>query len=151
MIDKYFSLVQLVERLHRHFLDVLRTELRRLGIEEVNAVQALLIANIDDEDVVIRDLKGRGYYHGSNVSYNIKKLTEMGYIEQERCSHDRRAVRVRLSPKGRELCTLVRELQSHLSDELVRQNVGPERLNHAIDTLETVERCWTDFIRHGRR
>ena len=91
--DTTFGVVQIIERLHRHYLDVLRTELRRLGIEEINAVQALLLANIGTEEVVIRDLKDRGYYHGSNVSYNIKKLTDLGYIGQERCSHDRRAIR----------------------------------------------------------
>lgn len=151
VIESYFGLVQLVERLHRHFLDVLRTELRRIGMEEINAVQALLLANIGEEEVVIRDLKDRGYYHGSNVSYNIKKLTEMGFLTQERCSHDRRAVRVGLTEKGMDLCEKVRDLQGHLAEELARAGMTPERLDQALGTLETVERCWTDFIRYGRR
>lgn len=149
--DTTFGLVQIIERLHRHYLDVLRTELRRLGIEEINAVQALLLANIGTEEVVIRDLKDRGYYHGSNVSYNIKKLTELGYIGQERCSHDRRAIRVGLTDKGMDLCERMRELQKHLSTEMDALGLPDAKLTDAMRDLETVERCWTDFIRYGRR
>lgn len=151
MKESYTSIVQLIERLHRHFLDVLRAELRRLGIEDINAVQALLLANIGEEDVVIRDLKDRGYYHGSNVSYNIKKLTEMDYIHQERDAHDRRAVRLRLSPKGLELCERIRELQDHLTEGLEKSGTNRPGLDSAIDALQGVERVWTDYIRYGRR
>ncbi len=91
MTQTYFDIVRWIERLHRHFLDVLRAELRRLGIEDINAVQALLLYNIGENDVVIRDLKDRGYYQGSNVSYNIKALTESGYIAQERSPRDKRS------------------------------------------------------------
>lgn len=151
MIQSYFDTVQLVERLHRHFLDVLRTELRRLSIEDINAVQALLLANIGDDEVVIRDLKDRGYYHGSNVSYNIKKLTEMAYLEQERCAHDRRAVRLKLTEKGMTLCEHIRNLQGYLSEEIGKAGLQSEQLESAITTLESVERTWTDYIRYGRR
>lgn len=151
MKESYTSIVQLIERLHRHFLDVLRAELRRLGIEDINAVQALLLANIGEEDVVIRDLKDRGYYHGSNVSYNIKKLTEMEYIHQERDAHDRRAVRLRLSPKGLDLCERIRELQDHLTANLNKAGADTPALDGAIDALQGVERVWTDYIRYGRR
>ena len=151
MLESYFNAVQLVERLHRHFLDVLRAELRRLAIEDINAVQALLLANIGAEEVVIRDLKDRGYYHGSNVSYNIKKLTEMDYLEQERCSHDRRAVRLKLTDKGMALCDHIQQLQTHLSGEITKVGLSAEKMEGASGTLETVERVWTDFIRYGRR
>lgn len=151
MNDSYASIVQLIERLHRHFLDVLRTELRRLGIEDINAVQALLLANIGKEDVVIRDLKDRGYYHGSNVSYNIKKLTETGYLSQERDAHDGRAVRLRLTDKGLSLCENVRALQTHLTGEMGRAGMSVGLLQAGVDALQGVERVWTDYIRYGRR
>jgi DNA-binding MarR family transcriptional regulator len=151
VIESYFTTVQLVERLHRHFLDVLRTELRRLNIEDINAVQALLLANIGTEEVVIRDLKDRGYYHGSNVSYNIKKLTEMAYLEQERCAHDRRAVRLKLTEKGMGLCETIRSLQTHLAGEMGKAGLDQAAMAASIETLETLERTWTDYIRYGRR
>jgi len=148
--EAYSSIVHLIERLHRHFLDVLRTELRRVGIEEINAVQALLLFNIGQEDVVIRDLRDRGYYHGSNVSYNIKKLTELGYLTQERSQHDRRATRLSLTEQGFRVCHIVGDLQAHLVGSMGRQGLTEDELRAAIVSLERIERLWTDYIRHGR-
>lgn len=148
--DTYFNIVRLVERLHRHFLDVLRSELRRLGIDDINAVQALLLSNIGNEEVVIRDLKDRGYYQGSNVSYNIKKLTEAGYLAQERSSHDRRAVLLRLTDKGMALCTAMRELQTHLAGTYGKYGDSAEDMALAERVMDNLERAWTDHIRYGR-
>ncbi len=149
MSEYYHNIVRLIERLHRHFLDVLRTELRRLSIEDINAVQALLLYNIGEADVVIRDLKDRGYYHGSNVSYNIKKLTEFGYLTQERCAHDRRSVRLRLTDKGMNLCKAVGDLQAHLAAKVGCDEVVRGELESAGTNLLRLERTWTDFIRYG--
>lgn len=150
MSEAYFNIVRLVERLHRHFLDVLRSELRDLNIEDINAVQALLLYNIGDNEVVIRDLKDRGYYHGSNVSYNIKKLHEFGYITQERCAHDRRSVRLRLTERGMRLCNAIRELQNHLASEVGLSEAALRELDVAGQTMLRLERTWTDFVRYGR-
>lgn len=144
--ESYYDIVRLIERLHRHFLDVLRCELRRLNIEDINAVQALLLYNIGEAEVVIRDLKDRGYYHGSNVSYNIKKLTEFDYITQERCSHDRRSIRLRLTDKGMHLCKAVTALQGHLAAKVAEGTT----LDQTGQSLLRLERIWTDFIRYGR-
>ncbi len=95
MSKEYIELTLLIERLHRRFLDVLRTELKRIGVRDINGVQALILANIGDEEIIIRDLVERGYYQGSNVSYNIKKLTDYGYLDQERAQHDKRSVTVK--------------------------------------------------------
>ncbi|MCH7958105.1 MAG: MarR family transcriptional regulator, partial [Proteobacteria bacterium] len=46
MKKEYIELTRLIERLHRRFLDVLRAELNRMSIKDINAVQALLLANI---------------------------------------------------------------------------------------------------------
>ncbi len=150
MSEAYFSIVRLVERLHRHFLDVLRSELRRLGIEDINAVQALLLYNIGEDEVVIRDLKDRGYYHGSNVSYNIKKLTEFGYLTQERCAHDRRSVRLKLTDSGMRLCTAIRDLQNHIAGKMESDKDVTDGLAQANGMMLKLERVWTDFIRYGR-
>ncbi|KAF0118611.1 MAG: transcriptional regulator [Rhodospirillaceae bacterium] len=151
MSDEYFSIVRLIERLHRHFLDVLRIELRCLGIGDINAVQALLLFNIGEAEVVIRDLKDRGYYQGSNVSYNIKKLTECGYLAQERSPHDGRAVVLRLTEQGLKLRAGIHDLQTHLAI-LLRQNPGLETdLQASSVALSQLERTWTDYVRYGRK
>ncbi len=150
MSEAYYDIVRLIERLHRHFLDVLRTELRERNVEDINAVQALLLYNIGEAEVVIRDLKDRGYYHGSNVSYNIKKLTEFGYIEQERCAHDRRSIRLKLTDKGMSLCNAVADLQRHLAAKSAASPDAVAELQTAGQSLQRLERIWTDFIRYGR-
>lgn len=147
MNESYLNIVRLIERLHRHFLDVLRTELRHMNIEDINAVQALLLYNIGEADVVIRDLKDRGYYHGSNVSYNIKSLTEFGYLTQERSAHDRRSVRLKLTEKGMTLSKAIRALQQHLSEKL---EDDAQDLDAVARTMLQLERTWTDFMRYGR-
>jgi len=148
MNQAYFDIINLIERLHRHFLDVLRAELRRIGIDDINAVQALLLYNIGENDVVIRDLRDRGYYHGSNVSYNIKGLTESGYLIQERTPRDKRSVRLKLTDKGTSLCNAIKELQNHLANT-VDQNFC-QQLDVTRDAMLRLERTWSDYIHHGR-
>ncbi len=100
MRKPYYESILLIERLHRHFLEVLKTELDRLGIQDINNVQSLILYNIGEDEMTVGELTARGYYLGSNVSYNVKKMVENGYLGQERSPHDRRSVRVRLSEKG---------------------------------------------------
>jgi len=145
----YLELTQLIERLHRRFLDVLRAELGRMGVKELNAVQALLLSNIGAEEIAIRDLVERGYYQGSNVSYNIKKLTDMGYLEQERSQHDRRSVTVRLTPKALEVVKRIHELEDANADGVAQSGLEPGDLIQSAETLRKIERTWTDYIRYG--
>jgi hypothetical protein len=90
----YLEALTLVERLHRRLLDVIKDEFDRRGRSDVNAVQALLLYNISDKELTAGELRTRGYYLGSNVSYNVKKLVETGYLHHARSRIDRRAVRI---------------------------------------------------------
>lgn len=151
MINTYSSIIKLIERLHRHYLDVLRVELSSLNIIDINPVQALLLANIGDENVVMRDLKDRGYYQGTNVSYNIKSLTTAGYLKQERSRQDKRAVRLVLTDKGMRLCEVVLELNKYFAASLGRSEEMISLFNSADQALLDLERAFTDFIRFGRK
>lgn len=148
---EYLDLTRLIERLHRRFLDVLRAELNRMGIKDINAVQALLLANIGEEDIVIRDLVERGYYQGSNVSYNIKKLAEMGYLEQERSTHDRRSVRINLTEKALAVVKSIRELEERNATSLTEHGLGVEEIESVCNILRRLERTWTDYVHYGAR
>ena len=97
----YLEALTLVERLHRRLLDVIKDEFDREGRGDVNAVQALLLYNIGDSELTAGELRTRGYYLGSNVSYNLKKLVDMGYIDHQRSRADRRSVRVSLTDEGK--------------------------------------------------
>lgn len=145
----YLEALSLVERLHRLLLDVIKDEFERVGVLEINAVQALLLFNIGDNEVTAGELKSRGYYQGSNVSYNLKKLVEMGYMHHQRCEIDRRSVRVRLTPRGREIRDVVAELFSRHAEGLASKGViGLDGIEDITISLKRVERYWTDQIRY---
>jgi DNA-binding MarR family transcriptional regulator len=148
-LSQYLESLALVERLHRLLLDVLKDEFERLGILEINAVQALLLFNIGENEVTAGELKSRGYYQGSNVSYNLKKLVEMGYMHHERCAIDRRSVRVRLTGEGRRVRDLVADLIARHSAGLQERNVLTlEAVEDVNARLKRLERYWTDQIRY---
>ena len=150
MTQVYLDLSRLIERLHRRFLDVLRAELKDLGIDDINAVQSLILANISGEELTVRDLVDRGYYLGSNASYNIKKLVESGYLIQERSPHDRRSVRIKLSDKGLNLCSQIQERQNSHAAAMMNGHGDANGLDSACDTLRQLERAWSDYIHYGR-
>ncbi len=144
---RYLEALNLIERLHRRLLDVVKDEFERRGESDINPVQALLLYNIGDEVLSAGELKTRGYYQGSNVSYNLKKLVQAGYVSHERSTTDRRAVRVRLTEKGQEVRRKVDELYNRQLKS-IRQVMGMDeeefdRLNKALARLE---RFWTDQI-----
>jgi DNA-binding MarR family transcriptional regulator len=147
--SRYLEALHLVERLHRRLLDVIKDEFERRGRDDVNSVQALLLYNIGDKELTASELRTRGYYLGSNVSYNVKKLVEMGYLHHARSRVDRRSVRISLTEKGR----AVHEVVQALYDKHARTiepigGISPsdfERLNQALFRLE---RFWTDQIRY---
>jgi DNA-binding MarR family transcriptional regulator len=146
---EYLQSLRLIERLHRLLLDVIKDEFDRLGGSELNSVQALLLYNIGDKELTAGELRTRGYYLGSNVSYNVKKMVEMGYLHHARSRVDRRSVRISLTEKGRQ----VHDIVATLYDKHVKtvENIGGipsgdfERLNAALLRLE---RFWTDQIRY---
>lgn len=145
----YLDALTLVERLHRLLLDVIKDEFERVGVLEINAVQALLLFNVGDNEVTAGELKTRGYYQGSNVSYNLKKLVEMGYMHHQRSEIDRRSVRVRLTEKGRGVRAVVAELFATHSDGLVDRGVLDQTgIEDITSALRRVERYWTEQIRY---
>jgi DNA-binding MarR family transcriptional regulator len=142
MTSQYFESIQLIERLHRYFLDVVKTELDRKGLQDINNVQAMILHNIGRDEMTVGELTLRGYYLGSNVSYNVKKMTENGYITQERSVHDKRSIRVKLTAKGTDLCKILDEMFIKHEDKL--KTIGIENpdlvdLNH---TMKQLERFW---------
>ncbi len=133
----YGDITRLIERLHRRYLDVIRYELSQLGIDDINAVQALLLMNVQASEVSIRELVDRGYYIGSNVTYNVRHLVETGYLDQERSERDRRSVRIRATEKGTTLCAALVEMEARHAGAL---NAEEETLGAAWSLLRGFER-----------
>ncbi len=138
----YYDTVQLIERMHRHFLDVLKIELEKHGVQDINNVQALILFNIGGDELTVGELTVRGYYLGSNVSYNVKKMVEAGYLKQERSQHDRRSVRVCLSDKGKTLKDKISAIFDRHTKELRSVELDEEKLQLINERMRLLERFW---------
>lgn len=147
--NEYLQSLQLIERLHRLLLDVIKDEFDRLGGADINSVQALLLYNVGDSELTAGELKTRGYYLGSNVSYNLKKLVEMGYLHYKRSETDRRSVRVSLTDKGKEACQIVQKLfQRQLASVQSVGEISEDDFQVLNRVLVRLERFWSDQIRY---
>ncbi len=145
----YLESLTLVERLHRRLLDVIKDEFDRRGLSDINSVQALLIYNIGDKELTAGELRTRGYYLGSNVSYNVKKLVEMGYLHHARSRVDRRSVRISLTEKGAAVHTIVASLyEKHVLTVEQIGGISADEFTRMNQALMRLERFWTDQIRY---
>lgn len=145
--SRYLQALSLIERLHRRLLEVIKDDFERHGESDVNPVQALLLYHIADAELTAGELKSRGHYQGSNVSYNLKRLVEAGYVHYERSSTDRRSVRIRLSDKGKAIRGRIDALfdrQMMAVEQVV--GLGPHELDSINKWLGRLERYWTDQI-----
>jgi DNA-binding MarR family transcriptional regulator len=145
MRDIYIEVISLVERLHRHFLEVVKLELDGLGIHDINNVQGLMLFNIGDVEMTVGELTLRGCYLGSNVSYNLKKMVENGYLAQERSVHDRRSIHVRLTAKGAQLRDRLQTMHQRHVELLHQTAITEEDLRATTVTLRRLER----FLLHA--
>lgn len=140
----------LAERLHRKFLDLIQLALDRMGVRDVNSVRALILINLNDTEMTVSELMHRGCYLGSNVSYNLKKLTEAGYIQQVRSEHDRRVIMVRNSPKATELCQTLVNVTLRDSTALLNTATREDDLRKCRDTMRRLEQsCSRAIERRG--
>ena len=142
MSDHYLEVISLVERLHRQFLEVVKLELDTSRIHDVNNVQALLLFNMGDAEISVGELTLRGYYLGSNVSYNVKKLSDSGYLVYERSVDDRRSIRVRRTPKGRSLRDRLSGMLDRHIEMLSETQIKDTDLERTATTLQRLERFW---------
>src|SRR2546426_10176905 len=142
MNNAYLEVVSLVERLHRHFLEVVKLELEGLGIHDINNVQGMMLFNIGHAEMTVGELTLRGCYLGSNVSYNVKKMVENGYLEQQRSLHDRRSIHVRLTAKGSKLRDNLTEMHRRHVEMLSQAALDMEDLQAVGVTLRRLERFW---------
>ena len=149
MRHPFYETLLLVERVHRHFLEVIKLELDRIGVQDINNVQALIVHNIGDDEMSVGELTARGFYLGSNVSYNVKQMVENGYLVQEPSPHDRRSSRVKLSDKGK---ALQKQMDTHFEKQIAQlqpAGLGQDEIAKSNDLLRKLERFWTSMINYG--
>ena len=153
MTSGYLEVISLIERLHRHFLEVVKLELDGLGVHDINNVQGMMLFNIGDAEMTVGELTLRGCYLGSNVSYNVKKMVENGYLVQERSVHDRRSIHVRLTGKGRNLRDRLSAMHTRHVAMLGQTAITETDLQGVTATLSRLERFWmraSDLLQQPR-
>jgi DNA-binding MarR family transcriptional regulator len=145
--EPYLQALMLVERVHRRLLDVIKDEFDRRGRTDVNPTQALIVYNLGDQELSIGELRNRGYYLGTNVTYNLKKLVQIGLVEHRRSNHDQRSVRIKLTAKGQELYQIVEALcQKHVDTVEAVGGIQTGEIAILNKLLHRLERFWTDQI-----
>jgi len=149
MMNAYYDSINLIERLHRQFLDILKVELERANILDINNVQSMILHNIGTDELTVGELTVRGYYLGSNVSYNVKKMVENGYLAQERSIHDKRSIRVKLSDKGRKLNDAITKLYKKHEERLLTAGLQNSRLDSMNQVLRDLETFWGEQMGAG--
>jgi DNA-binding MarR family transcriptional regulator len=141
-VEDYIRMISFIEQLHRQFLEMIKLELDGLGIHDINNVQGLMLFNIGDAEMTVGELILRGCYLGSNVSYNVKKMVENGYLAQERSVHDRRSIHVRLTDKGSKLRDRLHQMHQRYVEMLNQTAITEDDLTAATATLRRLERFW---------
>ena len=145
----YLESLQLLERMHRLMLDTIKDEFERLHRGDLTPVQAMILYNLGESEVSAGELRSRGMYQGSNVSYNLKKLVTMGYVHHERCDADRRSVRVRLTPEGQMVRDMVRGMFIRHAEDLAMSGVLEDPMLDLVNLQNRrIERYWTEQIRY---
>jgi len=151
MKEAYFDLTMLLERLHRLFLEIVKVELDRLKVRDINNIQAVILYNIGKDQLTVGEISNRGYYLGSNVSYNLKKMVENDYAIQEISTHDRRSSQVRLSPKGLALCHKLDKIIIKQIENLPYNSISPEDIAFLLRKSRALESYWSFILSQDLR
>jgi DNA-binding MarR family transcriptional regulator len=145
----FLDIVTSGEELHRQFLDLIQAELEALDCRDINKVRALILLNIGENELTVSDLLWRGCYLGTNVSYNLKRLTEAGYVAQAHCASDRRVVRVRNTPKGLALYQVLQDMNNRHVAALTASGLTQEDADACRKTLKMLQRFCTRTLDAG--
>jgi DNA-binding MarR family transcriptional regulator len=130
-------------------MDLIKADLENMNIHDINNSQAVMLFHLGDTALSVGELTSRGIYLGSNVSYNVKKMVENGYLTQEHSADDRRVSYVRVTEKGRKLreeLTLVHQLRL---EQLAPEALSAGEIEATTAVLHLLDRFWNDVLDHG--
>ena len=146
MKEDYFKSVTMIERLHRLFLEAMKVELERMEVRDINNIQCLILYNIGQKQVTVGDFKNRGYYLGSNVTYNLSLTVQNKYLLQEPGAHDRRTSYVKLSEKDLKLYGKLDKLFTMHAKALAHEGVDAAQLDELDRMLSNLEGFWKSLL-----
>lgn len=146
MKEAYFDLVMLLERLHRLFLEIAKSELDRFNIRDLSSIQAMILYNIGKSQLTVGEISNRGYYLGSNVSYNLKKMIDNGYLLQEQSLHDRRSSQVRLTSKGMKVLDKLDTTLQKQVESLIFNGLKDSEIQMMLSKGRILESFWSNML-----
>jgi DNA-binding MarR family transcriptional regulator len=149
VVVTHFELARMIERVNRRFASLLRTEMAKLGIDDVGPAQAMVLLAIGDVELSVGELLDRGHYVGSNISYYLKQLADGGYIDRVASQRDKRSARIRVTEKGEQLCANLRDAGGAYNRILARDADDLRNLEIAFQTLHRLELVWGNAARYG--
>ena len=151
MKNECIEFAMLSEKVYRTFLELIKHELDVAGISDINPIQASVLLNIDENTITMSEVISRGYYMGSNASYNLKKMINNGYINQIQSEYDKRTSFLKLTEKGKDLLSTLKEkISGHASslDGKIKDKMTLSKLN---GFLRNVDNHWKTIIVMGHR
>lgn len=143
MKENYIEVIMLIGRLNRSFMDIIKLHLDRMMIKDINNIQCFILYNIGEHQLTVGEISNRGYYLGSNVTYNLKKMLDNGYLIQDQSLHDRRSSHIKLSPKGEKL---FKALDHHLekqAEKIKKELITEQEFKIFTQTLHKLEYFWS--------
>ncbi|MDR2598593.1 MAG: MarR family transcriptional regulator [Holosporales bacterium] len=134
------------EKAFRVFLDIIKQELDGFGIADISSTQAFILMNVGNNVITMGEVLSRGYYVGSNASYNLKKMIANGYMKQSPSDYDKRASYLSLTDKGLDLCNkLEKSVNKHMS-RFESTAAGKLELERGIKFMKKIESYWQDIL-----
>jgi DNA-binding MarR family transcriptional regulator len=145
----YFEIIMGIERLHRVFFDMVKADLDRTGVKDITDIQCFILYNIGTSKMTVGEISNRGYYMGSNVTYNLKKMVENGYVLQQQSPHDKRSSHIQLSEKGLKIFQRFDEIFTRQSENLKNNSITETELTDMRKTMQKLESFWRFTTSHG--
>lgn len=150
MKDNYFKTIVMIEHLHRLSLQVVKSELNKMKISDINNIQCFILYHLGMQEIIIADMINRGYYLGKNVSYNLKNMIKNGYVVKETKYNDNRSRSVKLSTKGIKLHKKLENLFIMQSKDFYSKCMNKEDLDKFDNMLFKIENFFLDNIKGQR-
>ena len=151
MKNECIEFAMLSEKVYRTFLELIKHELDVAGISDINPIQASVLLNIDENTITMSEVISRGYYMGSNASYNLKKMINNGYINQMQSEYDKRTSFLKLTNKGKDLLSKLKDKITEHAISLDGKMKDKMTLSKMNGFLRNVDNYWKNIIVMGHR
>lgn len=139
----FTQILHSVEMLHHRFLDVISAELGRRD-KALSSVQALILCHASETPISLGQLQALGQYEGTNLTYNISKLAEGGYVKLSRPQWDKRSSLIELTEEGRQVAQVILCALDIHADSLAGIGISAQELLLLTRALKDINHLWSN-------